>query len=137
MTTDHAIRETFARRVLWANAGFSALSGIVLVIDAAMISNWMFAGHPSIFGLTMTVVLRTTGVGLLLFAAFVAWAAVRRDFDSGHVAMISAADLSWVVCSVIGVVLGAGWLTPAGGIVIAAAAVIVLGFGLGQLRILA
>jgi hypothetical protein len=75
---------------------------------------------------------RSTGAGLLGFAAAVALvAAAPRPALTHWSRLISVADLAWVVGTV-GVV-AAGWLASAGVVLLGLVAVVVLDLAIGQL----
>ena len=73
-------------RTLAANAGFSALTGLILIGGASPLSRWL--GTPT--WLTVAV-----GVGLLPFA--VAVITVARDPKPQAVRMVIVADIAWVI----------------------------------------
>jgi len=73
-------------RTLAANAGFSALTGLILIGGALPLSRWL--GIPT--WLTVAV-----GVGLLPFAFMVI--TVARDPKPQAVRMVILADLAWVI----------------------------------------
>jgi len=100
-----ALPGRFLRQVLLANAGFSALSGLLLLVDAAPLAT--FSGLPAL-------ALRLTGVSLLLFAAEVAWLATRAQPDRRAVALIFGLDCAWVIASVIVLLAGLLPLTLGG-----------------------
>jgi len=77
---------TILTRTLAANAGFSAVTGVSLVVGAVPLSRWL--GIPT--WLTITV-----GIGLLPFALAVAMAA--RNPRRSTVRRVIAADLTWVI----------------------------------------
>jgi hypothetical protein len=110
--------------VLRLNAGFSALTGLVALV----------AGGPvaDLIGIGQVWLVRSTGAGLLGFAAAVALvAAAPRPALTHWSRLISVADLAWVVGTV-GVV-AAGWLASAGVVLLGLVAVVVLDLAIGQL----
>jgi hypothetical protein len=73
-------------RTLAANAGFSALSGLILIGGASPLSRWL--GIPTWLSVAV-------GVGLLPFA--VAVIRVARDPKPQAARMVVVADIAWVV----------------------------------------
>ena len=119
------------RRALLANAAFSGLSGLLIVIFDQWLAGLLTHVQHHLWPL---------GVMLLGFSGLLAWMATRDTIDSGWVNLVIAADLGWVLGTMI---LLAGWrefLSPAGLWVIVAIAVVVLTlaelqwFGLRKLK---
>ncbi len=73
-------------RTLAANAGFSAVTGVILIVGAAPLSSWL--GIPT--WLTIAV-----GLGLLPFAFTVA--RVARNPRRNTVRQVILADIAWVI----------------------------------------
>ena len=115
---------TLLVRALAANAGFSGLSGLVLVAAADPVAAWI--------GIEEVGWLRAVGVGLLLFAAGL----VRLVRDEGRsrtgVLSVIAADAGWVVGSAVLLLAFPGLLSPAGEWAVAAVAVVVAGLACAQ-----
>ncbi len=95
----------FLRRVLLANASFSTFSAAVLIAGGA----WLAPLLGIAFG-----ILAGVGIGLLVFAAGLWRAARAREFDRGEARKALAADVAWVVASVVLLVWNPSPLTAAG-----------------------
>lgn len=114
------------KRVLRINAGFSALSGLAMIVTAADLSDWFTGAHPWI--------LRGIGIGLLLFAADLFVSARGSEISRGKALYFSISDFGWVAGSVVLLALLPMSATAAG--TVAGVALIVAGFGAMQLRCL-
>ena len=127
----HRDEARLLRRALQANATFSGLSGLLIVIfDQRLVGLLTSVEHH----------LWPLGVMLLCFSGLLAWMATRETVDSGWVNLVIAADLGWVLGTLI---LLAGWrefLSAAGLWIIVAVALVVLTlaelqwFGLKKLK---
>ena len=115
---------TELRTAFRLNGGFSALSGLLGTIAAGPIAD--------LFEVEQVWLIRSLGVALIGFAVGLFILASRPDsevrFMSG---VISAADVSWVLGTV--AVIGLGWLSTAGAIIMSVVAVVVLAFAVAQL----
>ncbi len=110
---------------LVANALFSMLSGIVLIVMPDRIATLL--GLPS-FGFFAPI-----GIGLIGWALVVGWQAMVQRKLSLAVLLISFGDFAWVIGSAI---LLIGWgdaLSSTGSVVISSIAILVGLFGAGQL----
>ena len=106
-------------RVLLANAAFSSLCAIDMLLFPQVIANFM-GGFPAQY-------LQALAGGLILFACFVIWVAYKED-NIKLAKEIVWMDRSWVVGS-IGLIIFANQLFSQGGLLlIAVIAVIVAGF---------
>jgi len=103
------------RRVLRANAIFSAAAGAVLLLAATPLSGWL--------GIEPGWVLRVVGAGLLGFAA---------TLERTPVRLVIASDIAWVVGSAVLLAVGTPHLTPAGWWTIMVIADIVAAFAMLQ-----
>jgi hypothetical protein len=110
---------------LSANAAFSALSGVTLMLAPEAISE-LLANAP-------VPAIEAVGAGLLLFAMLVSWVASRPAPDPAAVTGISVADIGWVVLSAVALIAYGPRLTAAGALAIGGAAVVVLLFAAAQL----
>lgn len=77
------------RSALLANASFSTLTGAIALLGPGWVGDLLGAPAPEVY----TIV----GAQLLVFAALVGWVARPRRPNGLAVAIISAADLLWVV----------------------------------------
>ena len=112
-------------RVLRANAWFSAISGAVVIVLGVVAADLVAAPGW---------LLIAVGVGLLPFAGYVRWVASQDPRPPAAAWSIIAADAGWVAGAAL--VLAAGLLSPEGATLLAAASVIVAGFGIVQARLL-
>ncbi|MEM8908135.1 MAG: hypothetical protein AAGD05_09845 [Bacteroidota bacterium] len=79
------------KKVLMANAIFSASSGLLLIIARTSIAQLM--------GITQPLTLLGIGVGLLLFALSVFWESRRTTIQKKNVQWIIIQDWLWVIGS--------------------------------------
>lgn len=84
-------RDGLYRWSLRGNAVFSTLSGLTLAAAPAMLSEWMGIA-PGYDWL-----LRSIGIGLVIFAAVVAWVSMRPVVRPYEAVFIALADFGWVV----------------------------------------
>ena len=120
-----AERAVVLRRLLRANAVFSAVTGLVATIDAGQVADGLGIGQGWL--------VRAMGVGLLGFALMLTVAARQSPAMLRRVTpVISAADFGWVLGTAM--VIGFGWLSDEGSLAMALVAVVVLVFGVAQLR---
>ena len=92
---------THLAKILYVNAATSALLGLVLAVDAAPLAVWLVPWQGEVFGLGAEALTRLTGVGLLPFAALVAWAARNVAARRTAIAVIFVADVGWVLGSLL------------------------------------
>ena len=86
------MNEKALKNVLLTNALFSVFCGIFLIFAPGQIANLM-GGHPEWIYLAL-------GVGLIVFAADVAFVATRAAINPLFAKMILWADIGWVLGSV-------------------------------------
>ncbi len=110
-----------------ANAAFSILSGVTLATFALPTAILMGNEIPSALILGI-------GIALVPFGAIAAWVATRRHPPTHLALAISVGDLSWVVASLVVVVVAHDRLTSTGLGLAIAIALAVLAFAIGQLR---
>jgi hypothetical protein len=84
------VKSYLLRNTLLINAGTSLLTGGVALAFADPLARWT--------GIAPWI-LYTLGVGLVLFAADVAWTATRNPINPLFAKLIIAADVAWVVGS--------------------------------------
>lgn len=104
MTMQHSISATslpgqqaqagtqFLRRVLLGNTLFSALIGVFLIVDAALVASMLHVP-----GRILTVL----GVLIVLAALEMVWFATRPQLDLRFVKLILALDCAWVLVSIV------------------------------------
>ena len=124
---------TKLKRALGANAMFSALSGVALVLAAPIAAELLFSMPLSVFGFGAVTILRMVGIGLILFALAVGWAGRQERPVAPIVTAISLADFGWVIGSVLLLGFAAPTFTTMGIAMIGTIGLIVLGFGVAQL----
>lgn len=82
---------SFLKNTLLANAVFSGIGGLACLVVNPVLTEFM--------GLADGVYLYFLGIGLILFAADVAYTATRNPMNRIYVKMIIGADIGWVVGS--------------------------------------
>ena len=116
------------RGILRANAAFSLLSGLTLIIAHTSLSNLM--------GVKSVAVLLYLGIGLVLFSTMVFHAAWRKVMSSKQVWSIVLQDGVWVVASGVIVGIEAWGLNTKGYWLIGGVAILVANFAIFQMRFL-
>ncbi len=129
MANSHAVptqstQSNLLRHAMRGNAVFSAVTGVIALLFSGALSNltgiqpaWMFVA---------------LGIGLLLYAADLAWVTSRPRLDPRFGWMAVILDLIWVVGSVILLLTDALAMTTAGNWLVAIIADIVLVFAVVQ-----
>lgn len=115
------------KKVLLFNAVFSIMCAIDLLIFTSLIAEYMGGFSP--------VILQVVGIGLLPFAGFVIWVALKTN-DPKWVKEIVFMDRSWVLGSIGVLVFALSYLSLAGITIIMIIALIVAAFGETQNRLL-
>lgn len=119
------------RLALAADAAASGAVGLLLALGGSVLAPWL--GLPS--GL-----LSWAGIGLIAFAALVAWTAMRQPTPAGAARLIVVVNAAWVVASLILLVVPPSPVTPLGVafVLVQAAAVLALSIlqriGLGRMH---
>ena len=108
------------KTALLANAIFSSLSGIAILL----FSNWL----SQLMGIGNEFILPVIGSGLVLFAATIVYHATRASINLNQVKLIIAQDLAWVVGSLIVIVFSLFNLTTIGYLLVGVVAVAVADF---------
>ncbi len=124
VSSDRASSAGLLRRTLWGNSAFSVVSGAALAIFAGPFAAAAAHAPVSLAGLELAILLEMLGVGVVGFGALCGWIASRDPLPQGWARVIFAADIAWVVGSVLVLTLPASW-TMAGVAGIAVLAVIV------------
>ena len=96
----------FLRHVLRANTVFSVLSGVVVLMAAAPLSELMGINNPFVF--------YVLGMGLLPFAGFVFYTSQQTELNTRLVKIILVMDAFWVVGSYFLIFSGTVPFTAAG-----------------------
>lgn len=126
------------QRTLRRNAGFSAVSGLALLVAAGFLAGALFRGLEGLFGFSMVTVLRIVGVAVVVFAGGVylvsRYLVSRAGPRRGLVVAIIVADGAWVAASLALVVLAGDFLTPAGLAAVTAVSLVVAAFGMAEWR---
>ena len=112
------------KKVLLANAGFSTISGLVLVLAATAVSGLFGNAHPWIF--------RGIGIGLLLFAGDMLATCRSLRVSRAKALYFSYSDFGWVLGSI--ALLIAAPLSALAVAIVAGVALIVLVLGVTQFR---
>ncbi len=109
-------RDSKLQNVLRANAAFSGLSGLLMLVFSARLAE-------TLGGLPLWIVL-AIGVGLLVYAADLVWTA-RAKVKRSAVALFVAADCGWVIGSALFLLLAPFSPTELGvGLVVGAALIV-------------
>lgn len=114
------------RKVLRINALSSALSGLLLMV--------FHTTAASLFGVHTVVPFLITGLVLLLFAALVQWAGIRQPLNRRLTKWIVVLDVTWVIASVVAVLILRYTISTTGHILILGAAAWVAAMALLQHR---
>ncbi len=116
---------TKLRNLLRRNSRFSIVTGTVGLVAGAWSAN--------LLGTDEVAVVRVIAGALLLFAAFVftvAGGGINTLYQRSG--LISLGDFGWVVGTIPAVAMG--WFSTRGAVILIAIALVVLGFGLAQVR---
>ncbi|MEX2515334.1 MAG: SRPBCC family protein [Gammaproteobacteria bacterium] len=114
------------RIALLGNAVFSATSGLVMLT----VPDWI----GTMLGIEAAVAYRIVGIGLLIFAMDLIHQATRPRLQTWRALYAVAADLLWVLGSIVGLLFFSAALSHDGVWIVGGVAVIVLAFGIWQLR---
>lgn len=101
--TTFARTSSFLRQVLWADALISGATGLLLLLGASFLAG--------LLDLPIEL-LRTAGLVLLPFVAYVVYVATRENPSRGAVWVVILVNILWVAAS-IGLLLS-GWVAPNG-----------------------
>ena len=125
----NASTDRLLRLTLSGNAVFSIVSGAVLAGFAEPFAR--IAAHEplSLLGLDLAIVFELLGLGVIAFGALCAWVASRKTLPLAWARAIFAADLAWVVASVLVLAVPATW-SMAGFVGIGVVALIVADFAI-------
>ncbi|MBZ0305814.1 MAG: hypothetical protein K8I82_07075 [Anaerolineae bacterium] len=105
----------FLRRTLFGNGIFSTLSGLLFILAANPVANFLGIQNTSILGLfNGDGLIFLIGIDLLTFAAGLFFSATRPTLNRHHAILAIELDVAWVAASVIVLLTGALPLTTAG-----------------------
>jgi hypothetical protein len=109
----------FLQRALLADAAISGATGLMLLLGAGILSQWLGVPAP---------LLRYTGAILVPFAVAVLYISAPPRLTRGAVQTVMASNIVWVVASVVVLVSGAIAPTALGAVFVIFQAVVVAGF---------
>ena len=112
------------RNALRANAAFSGLSGLVLIVDARPLA--------SLTGISAVLAFYVVGAFLIGFAAELVWVAGQRPISRTLAMVAIVADVLWVAASAVVLATGVLSLTQAGMWIVAILADVVAIFAIAQ-----
>jgi len=125
----NASTDRLLRRTLWGNAVFSVISGAVLAAVAGPFARIAAHEPVSLLGFDLAIVFELLGVGVIAFGALCAWVASRETLPLAWARVVFAADLAWVVASILVLAVPATW-SMAGFLGIGVVALIVADFAI-------
>jgi hypothetical protein len=105
------VSDRLLRRTLWGNAVFSAISGAALALFAGPFAAAASSAEVSVLGLGLPALLQLLGGGVIAFGGLCAWVARQPTLSRGLAQAIFAADIAWVLASVLVLALPAAWTT--------------------------
>lgn len=114
------------KSILLANAMFSGMSGVVMVLGHSSLADFI--------GLSEPLALIIIGLGLIVFSAFLFWLKAKTNPPAGLVATVVIQDGLWVLGSVLILLFKPFGMNYAGHLLIGVVAVVVLGFAVLQWR---
>lgn len=106
--------EKLLRNTLFANAVFSTISSISILIFAHEISAIIFTKSFDFFGFGPSEILIEAAIGILLFAVFVLAVAKKKNVNQHIICIIMAMDVAWVIGSVVLLLLFSDFLSATG-----------------------
>ncbi len=121
------MQDSQARRVLWGNAVFSAVSGGLCSLASIAVASFIGVDAP--------VVIMAIGIGLLAYAVLIAFYATRPIVSRTFVLFAAIADTVWVVLSALLLVTNIVLFSIAGVWAVVIVAIIVGGFAVVQYRL--
>lgn len=114
------------KHALLGNALFSTLSGLICLVFSRFLYTLVGVGAPLVY--------QIVGASLLMFALVVMGTAYRHPINTLWAAVISLADLLWVVATFLLIIVAFSALQPVGILLLLSVAGIVLVFALRQLQ---
>ncbi len=116
----------FIKKALLADAGFAFASGLVCALAAAPLSQLM--------GLSDPIYLTVLGIVLVLYSLDLALVALKAAHKTLILKLFFAADIAWIVASVVLLVGFSHWFSLTGMILIDVAALAVAGFAASKYK---
>jgi hypothetical protein len=95
-----SMNQTLLRRILYSNAMFSGVSGLLFIIASRPIANFM--------GLDASLAVLVPGIGLVGYAALIYTNVSRAEISPSFVLFAIIGDSSWVLLSIL--LLVTGWV---------------------------
>ena len=120
----NASTDRLLRRTLWANAGLSIASGLVLAVFAGPLARLAATAPVSLLGLDLPILFALLGIGFVAFGAVCGWVASREVLPLAWGRAIFLLDASWVAISAVLLALPGVW-SAAGIVGIAGMALVV------------
>ena len=96
-----SVNQTVIRRILYGNALFSGVSGLLFIFASSPIAEFI--------GLNSSLAILIIGIGLAGYAALIYANASRAEISSSFVLFAVIGDSTWVLLSI--VLLLTGWVT--------------------------
>ncbi len=127
MTTITRSQSSLLFNALLANTIFSFFSGLLMSLAPATVAGWLGSG-------IVAADVQSLGFGLLLFAGWLAFISIRRQVGKYTAWLIVAADLSWVLSSVVLLASQSSLFSTLGIMLVADVAAVVLLFALLQAK---
>jgi len=121
------MQDSQARRVLWGNAVFSAVSGGLFSLASTAVAAFIGVDAP--------VVIMGIGMGLLAYAALIVFYAMRPTVSRTFVLFAAIADTVWVALSALLLVTNIVSFSIVGVWAVVIVAIIVGGFAVVQYRL--
>ncbi|MEM7441983.1 MAG: SRPBCC family protein [Pseudomonadota bacterium] len=128
----HQTNDRFVRRALLGNAAFSLLTGLVCLAAPTWVASVLFTGGFIFESLTGPMAVLDLGIGLVVFAALVFFAARQQVLNLTWICLIIAADIAWVLLSIALYVFASASLTTSGTVLVLAVALVVAIFAVEQ-----
>lgn len=124
MTTMTRTNDSLLRNALRGNAAFSGISGIIAIIDAGMIADFMGTGTALIYMIL--------GLNLVVYAGILLYYAGQQEIDKRFAWFAVIADAIWVIGSALILLTNAFDLTIGGKWLVLILADVVLIFAIVQ-----
>ena len=115
---------TLLKTALKTNALFSFSTGVSCLVLPQQLGNWMNIQNSTVFYIL--------GIGLIFFAAFVAFTAFQKEVITSLVNQIIVQDVLWVLVSIILLIMNPFGISFVGNMMILIVAIIVLIFAILQ-----